>query len=67
MPQVEKDAVVKWTCKMLDKGWIQLSKLPGGAQTMFVPKKTGEMHLCIDYCELNWITKHDLFSLPILH
>ena len=31
---------------------------------MIVQKKIGEIHLCVDYCELNSITVRDAFPLP---
>jgi hypothetical protein len=40
---------------MLDKGYIRSSVSPWGASTMFVNKKDGMFHLCIEYrC---WITE----------
>ena len=31
---------------------------------VIVHKKSGEIHLCIDYCKLNSITVRDAFPLP---
>ncbi|KAA0057110.1 pol protein [Cucumis melo var. makuwa] len=50
--------------KLLDKGFIRPSVLPWGAQVLFVKKKDGSMHLCIDYRELNKVTVKNLYSLP---
>ncbi|TYK16320.1 retrotransposon protein, putative, Ty3-gypsy subclass [Cucumis melo var. makuwa] len=41
--------------KLLDKGFIRPSVSPWGAPVLFVKKKDGLMHLCIDYRELNKI------------
>jgi hypothetical protein len=42
--------------KVLKKGWIRPSKSPVGAPVLFVPKKDGGYHLCVDYRGLNAIT-----------
>ncbi|KAA0036552.1 ty3-gypsy retrotransposon protein [Cucumis melo var. makuwa] len=39
--------------ELLDKGFIRPSVSPWGAPVLFVKKKDGSMHLCIDYRELN--------------
>ncbi|KAA0054090.1 pol protein [Cucumis melo var. makuwa] len=41
--------------ELLDKGFIRPSVSPWGAPVLFVKKKDGSMHLCIDYRELNKI------------
>ncbi|KAA0063882.1 ty3-gypsy retrotransposon protein [Cucumis melo var. makuwa] len=38
---------------LLDKGFIRPSVSPWGAPVLFVKKKDGSIHLCIDYRELN--------------
>ena len=38
---------------MLDEGVIRHSKSPWMAPAVFVPKKSGQLRLCIDYQELN--------------
>ena len=44
---------------MLEQGIITHSKSPWMAPTVFVPKKSGEVRICIDYCELNKRTSKD--------
>ncbi|KAA0041508.1 Transposon Ty3-G Gag-Pol polyprotein [Cucumis melo var. makuwa] len=41
--------------ELLDKGFIQSSVSPWATPVLFVKKKDGSMHLCIDYIELNKI------------
>ncbi|TYK03208.1 reverse transcriptase [Cucumis melo var. makuwa] len=42
--------------ELLDKGFIRSSMLPWGVPVLFVKKKDGLMHLCIEYRELNTVT-----------
>jgi hypothetical protein len=50
----------------LAKGWIRESKSPAGAPVLFVPKKNGELRLCIDYRGLNAITIKNRYPLPLI-
>ena len=55
-------------CKCLDtwlkQGIICPSRSPYASQVVIVHKKTGEIHLCIDFSSLNAITLRDSFPLP---
>ena len=42
---------------MLEQGIIEESSSPWMAPAVFVPKKSGEIQMCIDYRELNKRTK----------
>ena len=48
-----------WLCE----GIIRPSKSPYGSQVVIVHKKSGEIHLCVDYQKLNSITVRDAFPL----
>ncbi|KAA0057631.1 pol protein [Cucumis melo var. makuwa] len=48
----------------LDKGFIRPSVSPWGAPVLFVKKKDGSMHLCIDYRELNKVSVKNRYPLP---
>ena len=48
-----------WLCQ----GIIQLSHSPYASEVVIVHKKTGEIHLCVDYRKLNSITIWDTFPL----
>ena len=50
---------------MLEQGIITQSSSPWKAPAVFVPKKSGDLRICIDYCELNkQTTKEYLLPLP---
>ncbi|GBG66294.1 hypothetical protein CBR_g57893 [Chara braunii] len=49
---------------LLEKGWIGPSSSPFGAPVLFVPKKEGELRMCIDYRGLNAITVKNVEPLP---
>ncbi|GBG67643.1 hypothetical protein CBR_g771 [Chara braunii] len=50
--------------ELLEKGWIRPSSSPFGAPVLFVPKKEGELRMCIDYRGLNVITMKNVEPLP---
>ena len=49
--------------KYLEKGWIRPSSSPYGAPIVFIGKKTGELHMIVDYRALNCQTKKDIYPL----
>ena len=55
-------------CKCLDtwlrQGIIRPSQSPYASEVVIVQKKTGEIHLCMDYWKLNSIMVRDTFPLP---
>ena len=48
----------------LKQGIIRPSKSPYASQVVIVRKKTGEIHLCVDFHKLNAVSIRDLFPLP---
>ena len=48
----------------LKQGIIRLSKSPYASQVVIVCKKTGKIHLCVDFRKLNAISIRDSFPLP---
>ncbi|KAB2608601.1 S ribonuclease [Pyrus ussuriensis x Pyrus communis] len=46
--------------ELVDKGFIQPSTSPWGAPVLFVRKKDGTLRLCIDYKQLNRISRDDI-------
>ncbi|GBG59559.1 hypothetical protein CBR_g49819 [Chara braunii] len=60
----ELEELRKQLDELLEKGWIRPSSSPFGAPVLFVPKKEGELRMCIDYRGLNAITIKNVEPLP---
>ncbi|GBG85841.1 hypothetical protein CBR_g40651 [Chara braunii] len=60
----ELEELRKQLDELLEKGWIRPSSSPFGAPVLFVPKKEGELRMCIDYRGLNAITVKNVEPLP---
>lgn len=52
--------------KQIQQGVIEESCSPWMAPAVFIPKKSVEICLCIDYRELNKCTVKDAYSLPLV-
>ena len=50
---------------MLDQGIIEESSSPWMALAVYVCKKSGKLHMCVDYCELNKRTTKNAYPLPL--
>jgi len=50
----------------LKRGFIRPSKSPAGYPILFIPKKDGTKRLCVDYRQLNEITRWDSYPLPLI-
>nr|GEX38021.1 putative reverse transcriptase domain-containing protein [Tanacetum cinerariifolium] len=50
--------------ELQDKGFIRPSSPPWGAPLLFVKKKDGSFHMCIDYQELNKLTINNRYPIP---
>jgi hypothetical protein len=62
----EQDALEQYITDELKRGTIRPSNATSAANILFVPKKNGELRLCVDYRELNKITSRDGYVLPLL-
>jgi len=52
--------------KNLKREFIRPSKSPADYLILFVPKKNDRKWLCVDYWQLNTITRWDSYSLPLI-
>jgi hypothetical protein len=62
----EQKALSEFITEGLEKGIIRESVSPTGAPILFIPKKDGILHLCIDYRRLNAITVKNRHPLPLI-
>ena len=51
----------------LDKGWIWPSTSPAGVPILFISKKDGGLHLCVNYCGLNIVTLKNCYPIPLVN
>jgi hypothetical protein len=63
---VELEALRKFLDENITTGLLRSSSSPHGAPILFVKKKDGSLHLCVDFCGLNQITKKDRYPLPLI-
>src|SRR5260370_446220 len=47
-------------------GFICPSKSPWGSPILFIKKKDGSLHLCVDFRALNRVTEKDRYPLPLI-
>ena len=66
MSPAELKALDNYIEDALAKGWIRESQSTAGAPILFVPKKSGKLHLCVDYHGLNAITIKNQYPLPLI-
>ena len=65
VPAHYREEVERKLEEMLQQGVIEESSSPWMAPAVFVPKKSGEVCICIDYRELNKRTVKDAYPLPL--
>jgi hypothetical protein len=63
---VELEALRKFLDENITTGLLCSSSSPHGAPVLFVKKKDGSLHLCVDFHGLNQIIKKDQYLLPLI-
>ncbi len=66
LSESELKALHEFIDNNLRSGFIMPSHSPHGAPVLFVKKKTGELHICVDFRGLNKISKKDHYPLPLI-
>src|SRR5437667_3666858 len=51
----------------LTKGWIRESKSPASIPVLFIPRKSGELRLYVNYRGLNTLTVKNHYPLPLIN
>ena len=64
MPFAVREQVSRQLCTMQETGVIQPSRSPWSSPVVLVRKRDGSHRFCVDYRELNAVTKPDSFPLP---
>jgi len=62
----EQEALKEFIEENLNTGFIRLTSSPHGAPVLFVKKKDGSLHLCVNFHSLNRISKKDRYPLPLI-
>lgn len=64
MPLAERQEVSRHLQKMQDNGIIRLSNSPWASHIVMVKERDGPHRFCVDYRELNSVTKLNTYPLP---
>jgi len=62
----KQEALKEFIEENLNMGFIQPTSSPHGAPVLFVKKKDGSLHLCVNFHSLNRISKKDCYPLPLI-
>jgi len=63
---MELVALKEFIQENLYKGYIRPLQSLVGYLVLFIPKKNGKLRMCIDYKQLNSITRKDRYPLPLI-
>jgi hypothetical protein len=66
LAEPELEVLRQYLHDALARGWIRPSRSPTGAPILFVPKKGGQLRLCVDYRALNRVTRKNRAPLPLI-
>ena len=63
-PPVHQEAIKQQISSMLEQGVIEPARSPWASNIVMVKKKDGSLRTCIDYRQLNSLTRKDAYPLP---
>ena len=63
-PAVHVEAISEHVDNMLKQGTIEPASSPWASNVVLVKKKDGSFRCCVDYRQLNSVTKKDVYALP---
>ncbi|GAA5873416.1 hypothetical protein JCM1840_007376 [Sporobolomyces johnsonii] len=66
LSSAELEVLTDYIDKNLKSGFIRPSKSPIGAPILFIKKKDGSLRLCVDYRNLNSVTRKNRYPLPLI-
>ncbi len=66
MAHAELKALKERLQDLLDKGFISPSLSPWVGPVLFMRKEDGSLRMCIDYKQLNKVTVHNKYHLPLI-
>jgi len=62
----KQEALKEFIEENLNTGFIQPTSSPHSALVLFIKKKDGLLHLCVDFYRLNYISKKDHYPLLLI-
>jgi len=62
----KQEALKEFIEKNLNMGFIQPTSSPHNVLVLFIKKKDGSLHLCVNFCSLNHISKKDCYPLLLI-
>jgi len=62
----EQEALKEFIEENLNTGFIRPTSSPHGTPVLFIKKKNGSLHLCVDFRGLNCTSKKDCYPLPLI-
>ena len=62
----EQEALKEFIEENLNTDFIWPTSSPHGVPILFIKKKDGSLHLCVNFCSLNHIFKKNCYPLPLI-